>query len=102
MKVIDITEKLNYTEKPRIKIGDTEISINNSAVVMLRIMPRLNKSQMSPDDIMYIVERLISADDMAKLEALELSLEDFMIFIESAAELIAGGSEGEAQTRTTT
>ena len=43
MKVIDITEKLNFAEKPKIIIKDTEITVNNSAVTILKIMPKISK-----------------------------------------------------------
>ena len=45
MKVIDITEKLNFTEKPKIIIRGTEITVNNSAVTMLKIMPKVSKKK---------------------------------------------------------
>ena len=103
MKVIDITEKLNFEEKPKIKIRDVEITVNNSAVVMLKIMPKLNKDKISPNDVIDVIEKLVSSEDMAKLEALDLSFGNFMTFVESAVELIAGkNDEGEAPTRTTT
>lgn len=103
MKVIDITEKLNFEEKPKIKIRDVEITVNNSAVVMLKIMPKLNKDKISPNDVIDVTEKLVSSEDMEKLEALDLCFEDFMTFIELAIELIVGkNDEGEAQTRTTT
>ena len=104
MKVIDITEKLNFEEKPKIKIRDVEITVNNSAVVMLKIMPKLNKNEISPNDVVDVIKKLVSSEDMAKLEALELSFQDFTTFIESAIKLIITGAseEGEAQTRTTT
>ena len=59
---------------------------------------------MSPSDIMDIIEMLIPSDEMKKLEALELALNNFMTFITEAIKLITGGDddEGEAQTRTTT
>lgn len=103
MKVIDITEKLNFEEKPKIKIRDVEVTVNNSAVVMLQIMPKLNKDKISPNDVVDVIEKLVSSEDMAKLEALELSFQDFTTFIESAIKLITGDNdEGEAPTRTTT
>lgn len=105
MKVIDITDKLNFAEKPKIRIKDVDITVNNSAAVILEILPKLNRGEkMSPSDITDIIKNLISAEDTEKLKALELSLDDFMTFITEAIKLITGGDddEGEAQTRTTT
>lgn len=102
MKVIDITEKLNFEEKPKIKIRDAEITINNSASAVLKIMPLLNKSKM--ENILEVISLLVPEDDdRTKLETLELSFQDFTTFIESAIKLITGDvEEGEASTRTTT
>ena len=105
MKVIDITDKLNFDEKPKIRIKDVDITVNNSAATVLKILPKLNSNEkMSPSDIMDIIEMLIPSDEMKKFEALELSLNNFMTFITEAIKLITGGDddEGEAQTRTTT
>ncbi len=101
MKVIDITEKLNFEEKPKIKIRDVEITINNSAETVLKAMPLLNKGK--TENILEVISLLVPKDNMEKLSKLDLSFEDFTIFIESAIKLITGSSEeGEAQTRTTT
>lgn len=102
MKVIDITEKLNFEEKPKIKIKDVEITVNNRAVSILKLMPKLNKANVSLDDIMDTINELVSEEDIKKLESLDLNLEDFITFFKSAIELITGDIEGEVLTRTTT
>lgn len=102
MKVIDITEKLNFAEKPKIKIKDVEITVNNRAVYILKLMPKLNKANVSLDDIMDTINELVSEEDIKKLESLDLSFEDFITFFKSAIELITGDIEGEVLTRTTT
>lgn len=103
MKTIDITEKLNFEEKPKIVIKDMEITVNNSAVTMLKIMPKISKKKIAPEDALDIINMLVPKEEMKKLDKLCLSFEDFMTFIESAIELVTGtGDEGEAQTRTTT
>ena len=103
MKVIDLTEKLNFTEKPKIIIRGTEITVNNSAVTMLKIMPKVSKKKIAPEDVLDIINMLVPAEELRKLEDLGLSFEDFMTFIESAIMLVTGtDGEGEAQTRTTT
>ena len=103
MKVIDITEKLNFEEKPKIKIRDTEITVNNSAVTMLKIMPKIGKKIIEPEAVLEVINLLVAEDEVKKLEELDLSFEDFMTFIESAITLVTGeDDEGEAQTRTTT
>lgn len=102
MKIIDITDRLNFAEKPKIKIRNVEITVNDRAVSILRLMPKLNKANVSLDDIMDTINELVSEEDIKKLESLDLSFEDFITFFESAIELITGNIEGEVLTRTTT
>lgn len=102
MKTIDITEKLNFEEKPAVIIGDTAITINNSAVAMLKILPRLDDLTSNPAALTDILNLLVPESDRKKLSALELSFGDFVTFIEAAVSLVTGDSEGEAVTRTTT
>ena len=37
-RVVDITDKLNFEENPKLKIKNTEIEINSDAPTMLKIM----------------------------------------------------------------
>lgn len=107
MKVIDITEKLNFGEKPKIRIKDIEITVNNSAVAMLEILSKTDGKDFSEIDISEfseILNTLIpSKEDREKLEQLDLSFVDLITLVESAVSLVAGvNNEGESQTRTTT
>ena len=107
MKVIDITEKLNFEEKPKIRIKDIEITVNNSAVAMLKILSKMDGKDFSEIDISEfseILNTLIpSKEDREKLEQLNLSFVDLITLVESAVSLVAGvNNAGEAQTRTTT
>lgn len=102
MKTIDITEKLHFEEKPAVIIGDTAVTINNSAVAMLEILPKLDDLSDNPAALTKIVELLVPETEREKLSALELSFGDFVTFIEAAVSLVTGDSEGEAVTRTTT
>ena len=103
MKVIDITERLNFAEKPKIIIKDTEITVNNSATTILKIMPKVSKKSIDPGDVLDIIDMLVPEEEMKKLDKLCLSFEDFMTFIEAAISLVTGADDaGEALTRTTT
>ena len=37
-KIIDITDKLNFEQKPQIKIKDTVLTVNDEAVALLEIL----------------------------------------------------------------
>lgn len=45
-KIIDITDKLNFEQKPQIKIKDTVLTVNDEAVALLEILPKLNGNVM--------------------------------------------------------
>lgn len=95
---VDITDKLNFDEKPLIQIKDTVIAINNSAVNVLKIADLLSKKD---NAIAEISDLLFEPAEKEKLDALKLDFADYMKVIFSAIELVGGEPEGEAQTRTT-
>ena len=65
MKIIDITEKLNFEEKPQIKIQDTVITVNNEAATVLKILPKLEN--MKPEDINALGEFLFEKSDKSMI-----------------------------------
>lgn len=102
-RVFDITDKLNFEEKPRIKIKGEEIEINDAAVDMLKIMPQLSKRKLKVDDINLMYQTLFPEESQKKIETLRLNFEDFStVVLEAAAALQGGNGEGETQTPTTT
>lgn len=101
-RVIDITDKLNFEEKPRIKIKGKEIEINDAAVDMLKIMPQLSKRKLKVDDINLMYQTLFPEESQKKIETLRLNFEDFStVVLEAAAALQGGNGEGETQTPAT-
>ncbi len=102
-KIIDITDKLNFEEKPKIKIKDVEISINNNAVAMLKIIPKFSKKKIAPEDILEVINLILTKEEAEKVEKLGLGFEDYMTFIEAAVSLITGSDgSGEIPTPATT
>ena len=101
MKVIDITEKLNFEEKPKLKIKDTVIEVNNEAVTVLKILPKVE--DMKADDIADICSDLFEPSEMEKLNVLHLDFKDYMTVIQSAVKAITGtADEGETKAHTLT
>jgi hypothetical protein len=101
MKVIDITEKLNFEEKPKLKIKDTVIEVNNEAVTVLKIIPKVE--DMKADDIADICSYLFEPSETEKLNALHLDFKDYMTVIQSAVKAITGtADEGETKAHTLT
>lgn len=101
MKVLDITEKLNFEEKPKLKIKDTLIEVNNEAAAVLKILPKLNT--MKPEDMQEMCGYIFEPSELEKLDALHLDFSDYVTVIRNAVLLIAGGKdEGEALTHALT
>ena len=102
-KIIDITDKLNFEEKPKLIIKGVEIEVNNKAVDVLRITPVLQNKDLTAADIYGLFQTLFPEESQEKLEEMDLDINDFNTVIFTAAKLIAGsGDEGETQTPTTT
>jgi len=47
-KVIDITEKLNFEENPKLKIKDAEIEVNTDATTVLTLMQTIGDEEGTP------------------------------------------------------
>lgn len=102
-KIVDITDKLNFEEKPKIVIKGVEIEVSNKAVDVLKITPTLQKEKLDPKDIYSLYQVLFPEESREKIEAFGLDFDDFSTVILQAAMVIASGdNEGEAQTPTTT
>lgn len=104
-KIVDITDKLNFDEKPKIKIKGEELEINDSATAMLKILPKLRNNP-TLDDVNEMFEMLFSEKDRKKIEKLNLNFENFKIFIAESVRIVSGADEedpeGESQTPATT
>lgn len=107
-KIIDITNKLNFEEKPIIKVKDVEIKANNDAVTMLKVIALFDESGEgeSVKDILNIYNLLFDEENRKKVESLKLSFEDFSTLVMESAQFIANNGEesdeGETATPATT
>lgn len=107
-KIIDITNKLNFEEKPIIKVKDVEIKANNDAVTMLKVVALFDESGEggSVKDILNIYNLLFDEENRKKIESLKLSFEDFSTLVMESAQFIVNNGEepdeGETATPATT
>lgn len=106
-KIIDITEKLNFEEKPIIKVKDVEIAANNDAVTMLKAIAVFDDKDKKIDvnGILTLYKLLFDEENRQKIENLKLSMEDFSTLIIESAQLLINGEEpdeGETPTPATT
>lgn len=90
-KLIDITEKLNYEENPKIKVGNTEIEVNADAATMLQIMGVMSSNENAgPKEVIKMYELLFNDKEREKIKTLKLNFADFTTLIQAAVGLIAG------------
>ncbi len=103
-KIIDITNKLNFDEKPKLVIKDTEIEVNNDAISFIKTVALFDSEDgVKPSDILSALELLFDEENREKIAKLHLSFVDLSTLIRTATDLIADeDSEGEIQTPATT
>lgn len=103
-KIIDITNKLNFDERPKLVIKGTEIEVNNDAISFIKAIALFDsESGISSSDILSALELLFDEENREKIAKLHLSFDDLSTVIKAATELIADNdSEGEIQTPATT
>ena len=103
-KIIDITNKLNFDERPKLVIKDTEIEVNNDAISFIKAIALFDsENDISSSDILSALELLFDEENREKIAKLHLSFDDLSTVIKTATELIADNdSEGEIQTPATT
>ena len=97
-RIIDITDKLNFDEKPKIKIKDKTFEVNDSAVTMLKILPSLE--DFNPSKLYDFFELLFNEKDRKVIEKMKFNFDDFEQVIASAIELVLGASDDEGETVT--
>lgn len=103
-KLIDITDKLNFEEKPIVKVKDTELVINNDAVSMLKVAALFEDGNGKSKDVITMYHLLFEESERAKIDALKLNMHDFSAIISESAKIATGDltDEGEVQTPATT
>ena len=102
-KIIDITDKLNFEEKPIIKVKDVEIKANNDAVTMLKIIALFDNDGegMSVKNVLDIYNLLFDEENQQKIESLKLNFEDFSTLVVNAAQAVINDNEETAGEMTT-
>lgn len=101
-KSIDLTDKLGLGEQPTIKLGNAEVSVNNSAKSVLQLMTLVGGDEVTPQNVLDAYELLFDAKDRKTLDKLNLSFVDLHLLIETAMQLIVGEATGETETLATT
>lgn len=107
-KVIDITDKLNLEERPKIKIQKEVIEVNNDAATAMKILQLVNydlSNGIANEKAFKIACLLFGDKAMEKIQKLRLDFKDFGTLIYAALDTVFDSDEddeGEAETHTTT
>lgn len=101
-KVLDITDKLNFEQKPVIKIKDTEIEVNNDAISFIKVAALFDGKDIKPADMLTAIDLLFDDDSKAKVTNLHLSFDSLAKVIQTATSLVAKEDVGEDVTPATT
>jgi len=100
-KIIDITEKLDFEEPPKLKVKDVELAVNDDASTMLQIMQLLDDGEgISPADIVAMYELVFPEKERKKLDKLKLNFRNFQQVVNAAISLVTGtemDGEGEKE-----
>ena len=105
-KIVDITEKLELDEeRPKIKIKEKEIELNNDAKTVLVILGMMNDD--FDEHTEEAEEVLFDLEGIKTLSELKLSFTDYVEVMKTAVMIISGNYEddngaGEDRTHTTT
>lgn len=102
-KIIDITDKLNFAEKPIFKVKDVEVEANNDAITMLKVIALYENDDngIKVGNILKMFNLMFDEENQKKVESLKLDFEDFEIFVtETAKSIINSGEEDVGETTT--
>ena len=103
-KLIDITDKLNFEEKPSVRVKNVDLAINNDAVSMLKVAALFEDGNGKSKDVIEMYHLLFDESEREKIEKLKLNMHDFNALISESAKISTGDltDEGEVQTPATT
>lgn len=102
-KLIDITDKLNFEEKPSVRVKNVDLAINNDAVSILKLAAIFEDGNGKNKDVITMYHLLFDESEREKIEKLHLNIHDFSTLISESAKIVQGDltDEGEAQTPAT-
>lgn len=93
-KVVDITDKLNFEESPKLIIKGEEYTVDDSAETMLKMMA-LFDDKTEAEAVPEAFRLLFSESDRKKISDFKLNFKDFTTVIEYAMNLIRGVGDDE-------
>ena len=98
-RVLDITDRLTFDGNPSLKIRDKELEVNADAPTMLKVMNLMQDGAVGNEQVAEAYNLVSSEESQKAIEEMKLSINDWMIVVQSAMELITGPTsetKGEA------
>ena len=93
-KIVDITDKLEFDENPKLVVKGKELEVNADATTVLKIMGILGDGEnVQPSDVVRMYELIFSEADRKKIDKMKLQFADFQTLVFSAINLITGEEE---------
>jgi len=84
-----LTDKLNFDAKPQVEVNGKVLTIDNSAVTVLKLMDTVqNKGEL--EGAKAVLDLLFSKEDRKAIESLGLSIGDYVKLCESCMDLALG------------
>lgn len=90
-KIIDITDKLNFDENPKLSIKGKELEVNADAATALKIIGVVGDDEgVSAKDMSDMYEILFTEEARKEIENFKLSIDDFKTVVAEAINLVVG------------
>ena len=93
-KVVDITEKLNFEESPKIVIKGKELTINDDAPTMLKVM-QLMGEEAGVKEMTQAYELMFDDKSRKEIDKMKLNFNNFVVLIQTAVSVVTGEEAGE-------
>lgn len=87
--VYSLTDKLSFDDPPKIEVKGKLLTINNSAVNVLKLMDII-QTKGEVEGTRAILETLFSKEDRKTIDSLNLSMADYTKFCEICMDLAVG------------
>ncbi len=98
-KLIDITDKLNFEEKPSVRVKNVDLAINNDAVSMLKVAALFEDGNGKSKRCYRNVSSSFDESEREKIEKLKLNMHDFNALISESAKIATGDLTDEGKFR---
>ncbi|WP_432627255.1 hypothetical protein [Brotaphodocola sp.] len=98
-RVLDITDRLTFDGNPSLKIRDKVLEVNADAPTMLKVMSFMQDGGVGNEQVVEAYNLVFPEKSQKAIEEMKLSINDWMIVVQAAMELITGPAsetQGEA------